>query len=457
MNEFRIRIETGPLAGTVRDVPESGLSVGRSKQNDLAISDALLSRRHCRFYVESGSLVVSDLATVNGTFVDGVQIDSDTPVRPGSTVKIGDTVLLASTADGNFPANSPDTPPSPPPSPSPTTTASAATEQTPDLFSEPPKSALFPPPPPKEATRRNLVANVTLACVAVVLLALAAKLFLSPAQAPTPAAPTPRNEEREPPLSFSYVKLEGSDSNVFRYGMELREDGFLEVAIDDAAQGRHVRKRSGAPLAVERRAELERRFDEASFSSAPPETDARARRNEWREVRISALLHGRPHTVVVRNGDETAALTALREALEDFGRNELGLWAFAVDRDTLLAGAEEDFERAERLHDEREVLPGNLHNAVRIYDSCIARLDTLDPRPELYDRARAARAEAAKELDARIEALNWRADHAANMKDWAEAAAALRDLAEVVPDRSDPRNEAARRRLLDAEARIGRK
>ncbi len=473
MNSFRLRIESGPSAGTVRDIPPSGLSVGRSARNDLAISDAMLSRSHCKFYVEGGSLYVSDLATVNGTFVDGSQIETDSPLHPGAEVKIGETVLRVSNDNGEFP-------PTPEPAaaldsvPAPDTTSTDGAEArgagnhadsksaesssgAPDLFGASSQPNLFPPPAPAPAgeMRRNLVANVAIICAAVVLLAGAAKIFLSPrASDPLPA---PEPAPTEPPISFSYVKLEGSESNVFRYEMELSPDGTLEVAIDDAAQGRHVRKRADSPLPDERRAELLRLFDEASFSSLVTEDEGRPRRNEWREIRISALAHGRPNTVVVRNREEPAALSALRDALEDFGRNELGLWAFAVDRDTLVSGAEEDFERAERLHDEREVLPGNLYNAVRIYDSCIARLETLDPRPELFDIASAARSAAAKELDARVEALNWRAEHAANMKDWAEAAAALRDLAEVVPDRSDPRNEAARRRLLDAESRIGRK
>ena len=158
-----------------------------------------------------------------------------------------------------------------------------------------------------------------------------------------------------------------------------------------------------------------------------------------------------------RNRDEPPALLALREALEDFGRNELGLWAFAVDRDTLLAGAEEDFERASRLHEEREVLPGNLFEAVRIFDSCLARLETLDPLPELHSRAKEERAAAAAELDKRVEELNWRAEHASNVKDWAGAADALRSLLETIPDRSDTRHEVAARRLLEVESRMGRK
>ena len=91
MNICMLRVETGDKAGEVRDVPAAGLSVGRSSQNDLAIPDSMLSRRHCRIYPEGGRLMVSDLATVNGTFVDGVQIEQDAELRPGARLRIGDT------------------------------------------------------------------------------------------------------------------------------------------------------------------------------------------------------------------------------------------------------------------------------------------------------------------------------------------------------------------------------
>ena len=472
MNGFCIRIETGSASGTVREIPPEGLSVGRSAQNDLALQDdALLSRRHCRFHVENGTLFVADLATVNGTQVDGVSIERDTAVAPGSTIVIGETRIAVGRTGDDFAASAPGTPPpgTPPPAPAPATPAPAPAAPAPP----PPERKPLPLFPSRgaaasetDSARRGgaraqlssgakLVSNVGFACGAIVLLALAVKLFvLSPA---APRIPPPDDPPPEPPFAFSYVKLEGSPSNVFRYEMDLGEDGALLVAIDDVAQARHVRKRTESPLPADRVAELQRLFENASLPAFAPGETGRASRNFWREIRISALLHGKPATAVFRNHDEPPAVLALREALEDFGRNELGLWAFAVDRDTLLAGAEEDFERATRLHEEREVLPGNLFEAVRIFDSCLARLETLDPRPELHARAKEGRAAAAAELDARVEALNWRAEHAANVKDWAGAADALRSLLETVPDRSDPRHDAAARRLLDAESRIGRK
>ena len=60
---YKLRIEKGPEEGKTLPLPEDGLSLGRSSQNDVAIRDEMLSRRHCRFYFEDGVPVVADLAT----------------------------------------------------------------------------------------------------------------------------------------------------------------------------------------------------------------------------------------------------------------------------------------------------------------------------------------------------------------------------------------------------------
>ena len=99
---YMIRVEKGPDAGLVAAVPPGGASLGRSSQNDLVFHDQMLSRHHCRIYFDGGVPVVSDLATVNGTIVNGTPIAADTRLAPGDTIAIGGTTLLLSGPDGQF-------------------------------------------------------------------------------------------------------------------------------------------------------------------------------------------------------------------------------------------------------------------------------------------------------------------------------------------------------------------
>ncbi len=49
-----------------------------------------MSRRHARFFDEGGKVLVEDVGSANGTFVDGERITGMTPLTPKSQVLVGD-------------------------------------------------------------------------------------------------------------------------------------------------------------------------------------------------------------------------------------------------------------------------------------------------------------------------------------------------------------------------------
>ena len=144
------------------------------------------------------------------------------------------------------------------------------------------------------------------------------------------------------------------------------------------------------------------------------------------------------------------------EELETFGRNELGLWAFAMSREQLILRANEALENADRFFAERDISRANLFNAIRAYESCLSYLDSLEPKPEAYDLAVDGREKAMNLLNEILDDLNWQADHGTNTRDWLAAQEALRTLLEYIPDRADDRYRAAEKRLLDVESRLRR-
>ena len=465
---YMIRVEKGPDAGLVAAVPPGGASLGRSSQNDLVFHDQMLSRHHCRIYFDGDVPVVSDLATVNGTIVNGTTIAADTRLSPGDTIAIGGTTLLLSGPDGQFvarklapivvpptlPAQTP-VAPAPAPAPAaPAATPAAAPAPGPVDLGLGREGAPARRAAPSAERRSRLVADAIVAILALALVAIAAKIFLGRPPAPPPAVT--RTPAPEPPLQFDYLKLAGGPQNVFRYEMILEADGRLTVQIDDLAQGRRERKTSPAPIPPARRDDLANAFRRAGFLSMEPLLEATPRAGAWNAARISALVDGRAATVEVRNAPEPEAFLALREQLETFGQNELGLWAFAFSREELMARAEEAVEQARRLHDEREVDRGNLAGAVGRYRAAKDYMESLNPKPELYDEAVRGLAEAEAELTAVVERLNWDVDHATQTKEWSRAAQSLRELLDYVPDRSDPRHADAERRLFDAEKRIAK-
>ena len=63
--------------------------VGRCPSSDIMINDASISRRHCQFTLGAeGALMVRDLGSKNGVYVDQERVDKAI-VRPGEIVQIG--------------------------------------------------------------------------------------------------------------------------------------------------------------------------------------------------------------------------------------------------------------------------------------------------------------------------------------------------------------------------------
>lgn len=65
--------------------------VGRSAECHLKIASAQVSRRHCQITLRTDGVYVEDLASANGTFLDGARLPSRTPtyVQSGSRLEIG--------------------------------------------------------------------------------------------------------------------------------------------------------------------------------------------------------------------------------------------------------------------------------------------------------------------------------------------------------------------------------
>ena len=69
--------------------------IGRSEQVDVVIDSTLISRKHAQLqYTASGALVITDLDSSNGTYVNGKQIPANTKIG----VSVGDRVHF--TRDG---------------------------------------------------------------------------------------------------------------------------------------------------------------------------------------------------------------------------------------------------------------------------------------------------------------------------------------------------------------------
>jgi pSer/pThr/pTyr-binding forkhead associated (FHA) protein len=84
-------VKTGSEAGRRLELG-GAVAIGR-QDGDLVLEDPEVSRRHAVLRREGESIVVEDLDSTNGTFVNGERIRSPIPIRPGDLVRVGRTTL----------------------------------------------------------------------------------------------------------------------------------------------------------------------------------------------------------------------------------------------------------------------------------------------------------------------------------------------------------------------------
>ena len=84
-------VKSGSEAGRRLELG-GAVAIGR-QDGDLVLEDPEVSRRHAVLRREGESIVVEDLDSTNGTFVNGERIRSPIPVGPGDLVRVGRTTL----------------------------------------------------------------------------------------------------------------------------------------------------------------------------------------------------------------------------------------------------------------------------------------------------------------------------------------------------------------------------
>src|SRR4051794_35525093 len=82
-----LRVISGPAAGTSKPL-EGEVVIGRENA-DLTIVDGEMSRRHAAVRPASGGVVVEDLGSMNGTFVDGERISAAVTLTKSATIRVG--------------------------------------------------------------------------------------------------------------------------------------------------------------------------------------------------------------------------------------------------------------------------------------------------------------------------------------------------------------------------------
>ena len=90
--EPRLLVEraAGHDSGVAYDIPDSGATLGRGDV-EIQIEDPFASSRHARISRQGYVLVIEDLGSTNGTYLNGEPLSGPQPLHPGDRIRIGDS------------------------------------------------------------------------------------------------------------------------------------------------------------------------------------------------------------------------------------------------------------------------------------------------------------------------------------------------------------------------------
>ena len=90
---MKLRIIQVDGSSTILELREKDLTIGRSLDADLVVDDEKASRTHCAIRKENGTYFIKDLQSKNGTFVNGLRIESKA-LEHADRIRVGSTEIV---------------------------------------------------------------------------------------------------------------------------------------------------------------------------------------------------------------------------------------------------------------------------------------------------------------------------------------------------------------------------
>jgi serine phosphatase RsbU (regulator of sigma subunit) len=86
-------VTEGAEHGRIIELGPEPVTIGRTPPCEVVLRDVELSRSHCQVRLQPDSVLVTDLGSTNGTFVDGRRVEGAAPLPDGGYLQIGRHLL----------------------------------------------------------------------------------------------------------------------------------------------------------------------------------------------------------------------------------------------------------------------------------------------------------------------------------------------------------------------------
>lgn len=109
----RLVVLTAGMTGRTHELKVEKTTIGRLEDNDFQIPEPSVSSHHCEILLRGSEVLIRDLNSTNGTFINGEKI-TESVLKPDQTLRLGQIELRLETGVAGAAAQGPTTPPSAP-------------------------------------------------------------------------------------------------------------------------------------------------------------------------------------------------------------------------------------------------------------------------------------------------------------------------------------------------------
>src|ERR1700677_3312028 len=85
----RLVILSEGFTGKAYELSVEKTTIGRVDDNTFPIPEGSVSSHHCEVLMRGSDVIIRDLNSTNGTFINGHQVSGEAPLKPGQILRLG--------------------------------------------------------------------------------------------------------------------------------------------------------------------------------------------------------------------------------------------------------------------------------------------------------------------------------------------------------------------------------
>jgi len=100
----RLVVLSEGIAGRTYDLKVDKTTVGRVEDNAFQIAESSVSSHHCEILLQGSEVIIKDLGSTNGTFINGQKVTTQSPIKSGQILRLGQVEIRFESGDPAPPA-----------------------------------------------------------------------------------------------------------------------------------------------------------------------------------------------------------------------------------------------------------------------------------------------------------------------------------------------------------------